>query len=147
MRFVYAALTAAVAGGIAGYFWPAKAEVPMPMDSSVSIDGIETVCTGIGDEAQKDPRWQTYPVRIEFANGAAQYLSGAHVTLSDSSGKALATLYCDGAWVLFKVSPGNYHVTATHTGEAGQSTRSGSFSAPPTGQKRVILDFTTKNAQ
>ena len=55
----------------------------MAMDQPISIDGTETVCTGIGDEAQADPRWKAYPIRVEFSNNPPQYLSGAHVTLND----------------------------------------------------------------
>ena len=96
MKFRYLALGVMALGGVAGFFWPAQADVPMPMDNPVSIDGVQTVCTGIGDEAQKDPRWLAFPVRIEFSNGGAQYLSGAHVVLSSSGGKTLAALDCAG---------------------------------------------------
>src|SRR5258708_277298 len=63
---------------------------PMAMDTPVSFGGVETVCTGVGS-AKDDPQWAGYPIRIEFSNGAAQYLSGAHVTLTNG-GKAIADL-------------------------------------------------------
>ncbi|HEY1613899.1 MAG TPA: carboxypeptidase-like regulatory domain-containing protein [Rhizomicrobium sp.] len=143
MKFVYAACAALLAGACAGFVWPAKADVPAPMDKPFSIGGIDTVCTGIGDDAQHDPRWLTYPIRIEFANAAQQYLSGAHVVLTGAGGKSLATLDCDGAWVLFRLPPGMYHVTATLLGQSSL-TASGTFSPPPSGQKRVILNFGAK---
>ncbi len=145
MKYVYAAAVAVIAGSVAGYLWPADADVPLPMDNPVSLGGIETVCTGIGEDSQHDPRWLAYPVRIEFANGAAQYVSGAHVVLTAAGGKPLASLDCSGAWVLFKLGPGTYQVTATHQGEAGAATRSATFSPPATGQKRIILDFAGKS--
>jgi hypothetical protein len=141
MKFVHAAIVAMVTGTVAGWSWPARADASMPMDTPTSINGIDTVCTGIGDEAQHDPRWLAYPVRIEFSNGAAQYVSGAHVELSSAGGKSLASVDCDGAWVLFKLAPGSYSVTATLTGAQGGGARSAHFSPPPTGQKRVVLDF------
>lgn len=111
---------------------------PMPMDNPVTLNGIETVCTGIAD-SKDDPRWKAYPVRIEFSNGGAQYLAGAHVELSQGS-KELTSLDCDASWVLFKLSPGNYSVTATLLNSTAKP-REAKFSPPKTGQKRVVLRF------
>jgi hypothetical protein len=111
------------------------------MDSPIMIDGISTVCTGIGDGAQNDARWASYPIRIEFSNRAAQYLSGAHVVLSNASGKALSAFDCAGAWVLLKVPAGNYKVTANLLWNQGGGVRSATFSPPESGQKRVVLQF------
>jgi len=141
MRFLYLAILAIIAGAAAGFFWPANAQSFVPMDNPISIDGTQTVCTGIGDEAQHDPRWAGFPIRIEFSNGGAQYLSGAHVVLSTLGGKTLAALDCAGSWVLFKVAPGDYKVDATLLYNQGGGTRSASFSAPEHGQKRVVLQF------
>jgi hypothetical protein len=141
MKLRYLALGAIVIGGTAGFLWPAEADVPMPMDNPISVDGVDTVCTGIGDEAQHDARWLAYPIRVEFSNGGAQYLSGAHVVLSAVGGKTLAAVDCDGPWVLFKVGPGNYKVTATLTSQPGGEPRSATFSPPAKGQKRVVLQF------
>ena len=62
MKFRYLALGVMALGGAAGFFWPAQADVPLPMDNPISIDGVQTVCTGIGDEAQHDPRWLAFPI-------------------------------------------------------------------------------------
>ena len=35
----------------------------LPMDTPVSVEGIQTASTGVGS-AQVDPRWQSYPARI-----------------------------------------------------------------------------------
>jgi hypothetical protein len=141
MKFSTLAAAAILSGGIAGYFWPAQADSYVPMDNPISINGVQSVCTGIGDEAQHDPRWLTYPLRIEFSNGGAQYLSGAHVVLSAAGGKTLAALDCAGPWVLFKVGPGNYKVDATLLNNQGGGTRSAMISPPASGQKRVVLQF------
>jgi hypothetical protein len=116
---------------------PALAD-PMPMDNPVTLNGIETVCTGIAD-SKDDPRWKTYPVRIEFSNGGAQYLAGAHVELSQGS-KQLTSLDCSASWVLFKLSPGNYSVTATLL-DSNAKPRMAKFSPPKSGQKRIVLRF------
>jgi hypothetical protein len=140
MRFVWLAVLAVITGAAAGFFWPARAQSYAPMDNPISIDGVQTVCTGIGDEAQHDPRWASYPIRIEFSNGGAQYLSGAHVELSHG-GKQMAALDCAGSWVLFKLAPGSYTVDATLLNNQGGGTRRAEFSPPARGQKRVELQF------
>jgi hypothetical protein len=116
---------------------PAHAD-SMPMDNPVTINGIDTVCTGIAD-SKDDPRWKAYPVRVEFSNGGAQYLAGAHVTL-DKDGKTLTSLDCPAAWVLFKLDPGNYSVTGSILGSSAKP-RTVKFSPPAKGQRRVELQF------
>jgi hypothetical protein len=109
---------------------------PMAMDTPVSFGGLQTVCTGVGS-AKDDPQWLTYPVRIEFSNGGAQYLSGAHVTLS---GAGTADLNCAGPWVLVKGTPGTYHVTASINGSSAKPATA-VFSLGNGPQKRVVLRF------
>lgn len=161
MRVLYAA-AAMLAGSAAGCLWPAQAQAPMPqssmsqapttsqaampLDTPTTLGGVETVCTGIGQEAQQDPRWLTYPVRIEFSNGGAQYLSGAQVNLSTAGGRQLVSVNCPGAWVLFRLMPGAYKITAMLTGQPG-GTSSATFSPPRAGQKRIVLDFAVKPNQ
>lgn len=141
MRFVVLAATAIIAGAVVGFMWPADAQSYVSMDSPININGVEAVCTGIGDEAEHDPRWASYPIRVEFSNGGAQYLSGAHVVLGSAGGRTLAALDCAGPWVLFKLSPGSYKLDASLLNNQGGGTRSATFSPPATGQKRVVLDF------
>ena len=73
---------------------------PMAMDTPVSFGNVQTVCTGVGS-AKDDPQWTQYPIRIEFSNDGAQYLSGAHVTLSQG-GQPVVVFFCVGFWVLMK---------------------------------------------
>jgi hypothetical protein len=113
MRFAYAAVAAVLVGGVAGWFWPARADQPMPMDTPISVGATQAVCTGVGDRAESDPRWLSYPVRVEFSNRGAQYLSGTHVNLSTASGRPLASVECNGPWLLFGVPPGTYRISAT----------------------------------
>ena len=101
---------------------------PLPMDSPVTTGSVETVCTGVGS-GKDDPRWASYPVKVEFSNGGAQYLSGAHVSLSQG-GKSLASLDCAGSWVLFKLAPGSYKVDASLLNNQGGGVRSGVNGTP-----------------
>ncbi len=130
----------------AGLFLVASAPAlagSIPMDQPVTVDGIETVCTGIGDEAMHDPRWKAYPVRVEFSNGGAQYLAGPHFVLKDDSGKVLASLDCDGPWVLLQLPAGKeYIAAASFSDDPEDGERSGRFKVPGNGhQKRVVLEF------
>jgi hypothetical protein len=140
MRFAAAISATLLAGGLTASTPAAQAQGAMPMDTPTTIGGIDTVCTGVGEEAQS-PRWLAYPVRIEFSNGGAQYLSGAHVELMTAGGKPIASLDCDGPWVLFRLVPGTYKITATLMSQPGGGTSSATFAAPKSGQKRVVLDF------
>ena len=116
---------------------PAIAE-PLALDNPSQMNGLDIVCTGVGS-GKDDPRWTSYPVRIEFANGAAQNLSGAHVALT-KHGASVADFECPGAWVLVNGARGNYHVAATIVGSDAKPV-SASFALGNGGQKRVVLRF------
>jgi hypothetical protein len=66
---------------------------PLPVDRGVSIAGIPVACTGVG-ETRQDPRWADYPVRVEFSDAQAKYLTDAQVVLIDAKGKALFRVSC-----------------------------------------------------
>jgi hypothetical protein len=79
---------------------------------------------------------------VEFSNGAAQYLAGAHVTLS-GSGRSLASFDCSGSWVLFQLPAGKYTVAAVLSGEPNAQPRSTTFATSGGGvQQRVEIQFT-----
>jgi hypothetical protein len=144
MKFAAATFASVLASLTAPAAW---ADAPVPLDTPTTIAGVDTVCTGIGEEAQKDPRWLAYPVRVEFSNGGAQYLSGAHVELTTAGGRPILGLDCQGSWVLFRLKPGAYKVTATLMSQPGGGTSSATFSPPRSGQKRIVLDFSIKPNQ
>jgi len=123
----------------AGVALPSLAN-PLPMDTAVTLSGIETVCTGIGS-SKDEPIWSQYPIRVEFSNGGSQYLAGAHVTLSGRSISPL-TFDCQGSWVLFRLPAGNYKVTAVMTNAPNGPSASTIFVTSGSGpQKRVELQF------
>lgn len=111
------------------------AAAPLPMDVPVVLGSVETVCTGIG-EGKNDPRWKTYPIRVEFADAQAHYIAGAHVTLADAAGATAAEFDCSGSWVMLSM-PRLYSVTA----RVGTEMASSKFQTPMTGQMRVVLRF------
>jgi hypothetical protein len=128
---------AAICGASLFAVGPALAQ-PMAMDRPVQMGDLTVACSGIGS-AKDDPQWLTYPIRIEFSNGAAQYLSGAHVMLS-KGGHTVADFDCPGAWVLVKGQPGGYRVEATIDGSQAKPVNA-PFDMGTGAQKRVVLRF------
>jgi hypothetical protein len=116
---------------------PAVAD-PMAMDTPVQMNGLETVCTGVG-ETKDDPKWLSYPVRIEFSNGGAQYLSGATVRISHGA-ETVGSLDCPGAWVLLRGAPGEYRVDVTIDNSSAKAVDA-SFRMGSGPQKRIVLRF------
>ena len=106
-------------------------------DTPTSINGVETVCTGVGS-AKDDPRWKAYPVKIVLATTGGADLANAHITLA-KGGQTLVETDCDAPWVLFKAPPGQYTATATLIGGSGQSHSASVTSGA--GQKEVNILF------
>ena len=117
---------------------PVQNPVQLPFDQPTSVDGIETVCTGVGLEARQNPSWQAYGLKVEVAGKGGQYLGDVTVRVS-KDGKPVLAAVCGGPWLLFKLSPGRYQIDAA---EEGQTAASAAF-VPTTGQGRIILRFPT----
>jgi hypothetical protein len=109
---------------------------PLPFDSPVSMRSMEAVCTGIGADARNDPRWPSYPLRIELVGRAGEYLGAAEVSLSQNS-EAIISVRCSGPWLLLRLPPGNYDVTAS----VENVSKTGRVTVPMTGQGRLVLRF------
>jgi hypothetical protein len=87
-------------------------------DPILEANGIRYACAGIGKVSREDPRWKTFPVKLEFAAANGEFLGDADVTVTDSTGKAVFQARCDGPWVLIDLPTGAYKVHAT--GQKGQ---------------------------
>ena len=127
----------AAAGLVLAMTAPAFAQTT-PMDRPIQMNGMETVCTGIG-ESKDDTRWPSYPIRIEFSNGGAQYLSGATVKIS-RGGTQVFEMDCPGAWVLLKGPAGNYQVNALIDDSTAKPVTA-PFTLGGGTQKRIVLRF------
>jgi hypothetical protein len=143
-EFLALATCVALVGAAPAAAQPAEAAtspdtpVKMGWDSEMTLAGVGLACTGIGG-TKDDPKWLAYPLRIEFANRAREYLINATVTLTDDKGAKLFTVTCPGAWLLLKVpSAAPYRVDALVNGRAAPST---TVKSPAKGQTRVILVF------
>lgn len=109
----------------------------LPPDEPVVVNGLDLVCTGVGEDARNDPRWRDYSVRIEFANADAQYLSDAVLAVATADGQQLFEVTCDSPWILANLEPGKYVLAATYEGIV----KTEKFSAPKTGQGRFVVRF------
>ncbi|MGQ0741406.1 MAG: hypothetical protein ACT4OG_03805 [Alphaproteobacteria bacterium] len=108
----------------------------LPLDRPTEVNGIETVCTGVDSDSRENPLWAEYPLRLEFAAGGRSYVANEQVRIS--GGGAELEVFCSGPWVLAKLPPGRYQVTAS---VEGGGTRSATVTVPADGQKRVVLHF------
>lgn len=117
---------------------PAFAAV-LPMDAPTKFGAVEAVCTGVGS-AKDDPKWASYPIKLEFSNSGAQFLSGENVKLMNQTGQQLAEFDCAGPWVLLQLPKGSYSVTAM-IAQQNLGPKSAKFETPATGQKRVEIQF------
>jgi len=115
---------------------PGQEAGPLPFDSPVSMRDMEAVCTGIGADARNDPRWATYPLRIELVGRAGEYLGEALVTVN-KGGDAVIGARCGGPWLLLKLPPGAYEVKAEVEGRS----MTARANVAATGQARVVLRF------
>jgi hypothetical protein len=111
----------------------------LPVDQGTEAGGIQVACTGMG-ETRLDPKWTEYPVRVEFSNARAEYLTDAQIVLTDAKGKPLLKVSCAAPWVLLKPPAGNYAVYGELL-EGNAKPRSAPFKAPSKGQIRVVLQF------
>ncbi|HXQ12702.1 MAG TPA: hypothetical protein VN805_17055 [Caulobacteraceae bacterium] len=112
---------------------------PVPIDSEATVGGIDVGCTGIG-ESKLDPKWQAYPVRVEFSDANNDYLANEVLTVRSASGAELLTVACEGPWILLKLPTGSYSVIGRVPGTSAQP-RTATFRPPSHGQMRVVLKF------
>ena len=132
-------LMAATAAGFALTTFMMAEEAVAVQDTPTTINGVETVCTGVGS-AKDDPRWSQYPVKIVLATTGGANLANAHVSLT-KGGKEVAGLDCDAPWILFKPPAGSYTATATLIGGSGQSHNANFSTSGGGAQKEITITF------
>lgn len=105
-------------------------------DTPTQVGTVEVVCTGVGSTARQNPAWKAYPLKIEVTGRGGQFLADVRLTLTQKD-QTVASVHCDGPWLLFKLPSGRYRVEAETEGRKEAS----SALVPATGQGRVILRF------
>lgn len=108
----------------------------LAFDAPTRIDNIEVVCSGVGSTARADPRWAAYPLKVEIAGTDGQYLGNVALVI-EREGARVLNLHCAGPWILARLTPGAYTVTATFEG----ANASGNVNVSAGGQARLTLRF------
>jgi hypothetical protein len=86
----------------------AQGEAPKD-EQPMTINGVETVCTGASTNVRADPQWQSFPFHLEVTGKDGQYLGDEKVTVS-GNGQSVS-VQCSGPWVLMKLPAGAYKVS------------------------------------
>ena len=124
MRISRLAIMASVSAGMLMAF-PALTNLAWAVqDQPVTINGVESVCTGVGS-AKDNPAWSGYPVKLTFSNLAGENEAAEHVAVMQG-GKTVMETDCDAPWLLIKAPAGHYDVHASLPGST--RTASASFS-------------------
>ena len=132
--------TAIIACALALPVMAQEAPTRVPLDTETVIGGIAIACTGIGQE-KHDPRWLAYPIQVEFARADGAYLADETLSVSGGRGAPLASIDCEGPWILLRPSaPGDYSIAGWAPGATG-ATKGGSFHIPAKGRQRLVLRF------
>lgn len=114
----------------------------MPLDKRIEIGGVGAVCTGIGLDAQNNPAWAAYPLKVMATGKAGMYLAKAQITLTQKN-SVLAEVKCAGPWVFFDVPQGDYKLSAVLEGE----TASANACVRGAGQAQAVLRFPNQGGE
>lgn len=83
-------------------------------------DGIEYVAGGIGVEAQERfnrVARERFNLKLVFSLNEGNYIADVNVAVKDSRGRTVVEEMADGPYLLAKIPPGRYTVTATYDGK------------------------------
>src|SRR5258708_11546387 len=116
------------------------APTSIPLDTEQVIGGVAIACTGIGQE-KHDPRWLAYPIQVEFALPGGAYLADEALSVADHAGRTLASVSCEGPWILLRPQAPGYYTFKGWVPGAAFGPRSGAFHIPAKGRSRMVLQF------
>ena len=101
-------------------------------DPILEANGVKYACAGVGKASRGDPRWTSFPVKLQFAAANGDFLGDPAVTVTDGSGKQVFQAQCNGPWVLIELPAGSYKVHAT--GQKGAYAKDFALSVKASGQ-------------
>jgi len=105
--------------------------------------GVPYACSGVGN-SQDDPRWKTYPLKLMFTAAGKAYVANVGVSILDSRGNEVLRVTCDAPWLLARLGPGTYTVSAQAYGSTIKRTK---VSVPASGQNELAIRFPEIPAQ
>jgi hypothetical protein len=106
------------------------------LDQPMTVDGVETACTGITSDVRADPKWRIYSLKIEFVGKNGQYLGDEQVNVSGNGQSIL--VHCEGPWALMKLPKGSYHI-AIDVADVGHKEMTARL--PASGQTHIIVRY------
>jgi hypothetical protein len=134
---IVAALAAGLCIPAAAGAQPADA-THIPSNNVTTVNGVKTVCTGVGKNTREDPSWKNFAVKMESAAPSGDYLGGLTLDVASNKGTPVLAVSCDSPWLLMDLPPGSYKVTAW-SGHRGPKTVM--VHATGKGQARYVLAF------
>lgn len=113
-----------IGAGVASAQDAQTARLDSDLDRVKQAGNVQYACTGVGDEAQNDPRWTKFPAKLVFAVKSGDYLSDVAVKVADAqSGEVVYQGGCKlGPWLVMDLPPGKYEVTAVAIGKQTKTT-------------------------
>jgi hypothetical protein len=114
--------------------------VKVALDQETTLGGVGVACTGIG-QTKDDPKWQAYPVRVEFARPSGAYIAGEVLKVVDSHDQMLMEVGCEGPWILLKLTSGQHYVLSATAADSGSLAKDMAVTAPSHGQAHFVLAF------
>jgi hypothetical protein len=114
----------------------------LALDSETTVAGVGVACTGIG-QTRLDPKWQAWPIRVEVSNQKRELLTDVVVAIEDAKGRALATVSCEGPWLLLRPSAEARTVSGWLPGQPGVR-KSAAIGPVGKSQRTVELQFTAE---
>ncbi len=106
-------------------------------DTELTYQNTQYVCTGVG-ESKEDARWKAYPLKLIFTAAGRAYVAEVSATIKDGAGNVVLQTTCDAPWLLVKLKPGRYFVTAT---AEGGGTKTATVNVPSSGQHEWVIRF------
>lgn len=113
------------------------APVRVPLNGETEIGGVGFACTGIG-QTRHDPKWLSWPVRMEFAAPGGDLLGDGVVAALDARGHSLGVALCEGPWILVRPTAATARLSAWLPGDAAKRQ---TFAVPRGQGQRVIGVF------
>jgi len=94
-------------------------------------------CAGVGD-SKEDPKWKAYPLKLMFTAAGRAYVADVSVSITDPAGNEVLRVVCDAPWLLAKLKPGTYGVSAQAYGSTVKRTK---VTVPASGQNELAIRF------
>jgi hypothetical protein len=106
-------------------------------DQVMSSGSVKFVSGGVGEDSAEriSALSKDFNLKLLFAQKDGHYLADVAVTISDAQGKKVLEAISEGPWLLAKLAPGKYQVTAAFGGES--FTRATTI--PASGQRELIF--------